>query len=397
MRMRFVTLLVLSLVVAGCQKDGKAPPSQQELAAVRWNAARAAVLGSLARSQLDSGNFDKCRQTLEEALALDPQNAKIRVLYAKLAIEQGQLDVADRELTLARGIDPNDAEVDYLAGIVYQRWQKPQMAYDLYASAAEKDPKEVAYLMAQAEMLVVLGQPEKALSLLRSRVVDFHTSAPLHHAIGQLSVTQREYASAVESLRHASVLAGDDETIREHFAMSLYYNGQYREAAEQVTRLLRDEKNQKRAELYVILGECQLHLGRTRDARGSFDTASTLDPSSAETWLSLTKTALRLDDTRRAELALRKAMALAPESHETQLMLGYLRLRQDMMPEALAAFEQASRMDPHDPMAVCMAGYVLEKMGRTDHAVQYYARALRLKPDDELASRLMAAIDAGER
>ena len=57
----------------------------------------------LARDQYQSGNFDKCRSTLNEALRIDPKNARLHVLSAKLAIEQAQLETADRELRARAG------------------------------------------------------------------------------------------------------------------------------------------------------------------------------------------------------------------------------------------------------------------------------------------------------
>lgn len=390
-------LLALVLVLVGCQSDGARRPTPKEAAQKRWASARASVLGSLANDQLQAGNFEKSRKTLEEAQKLDPENSQLRLLYAKLAIEQSKLDEAERELAVARKLAPANAEADYLSGVVYQRWQKPQTAYDYYSSAAAKDQKEVAYLLAQAEMLVVLGRSEEALKLLQGRLEEFSTSAALHDAIGQLLISQADYGPAIDALQQASVLAGDDEGIREHLAMAYFYARQYRESDDQITRLLKNEKNAKRAELHLTLGECQMNLGQTREARNSFDTAARLDPSSAAAWLSLTKAALQLDDIPRAELALRKAVALSPEQVETQLMVGYLRLRQQRLSEALTAFQRASVLDGRDPVSVCMVGFVLEKMGHADQAIEYYGKALRLKPNDELATKLMASVETGER
>ena len=78
---------------------------------------------------------------------------------------------------------------------------------------------------------------------------------------------------AVEVLRQASVLATDDNGIREHLAFAMFYNKQYRDASNLFTRLLKDPANQKRAELYLALGECQLQLHKPADARASFESA----------------------------------------------------------------------------------------------------------------------------
>jgi tetratricopeptide (TPR) repeat protein len=255
----------------------------------------------------------------------------------------------------------------------------------------------LAYILAKAEMLVALDRPEEAVTLLKEKVVYFEHSAAIRDAVGQLLAAQGRYAEAVDMLRQGSILASEDNSVREHLALALYYAGQYREAADVLSRLLKDVTLCGRADLYSALGECQLHMGRLREARASLETAASLDASSAGVWLSLAKVALRSDDLKRGELSLKKALTLEPGLGEANLVLGYLRLRQGgRLGDALEAFRKASALDQGDTLSLCMAGYVLEKMDRADQAVTYYARALKINPRDELATQLMAHLEMRE-
>src|SRR5205085_7305503 len=140
---------LLSLALAGCQITQN---SDQKVAARReWNGARSAVLASLANEQYKTGNFDQCSKTLNEALSLTPDSEPLHLLAAKLAIETGKLDKADQELKIARQYNRNDPETYYFSGVVYQRWQKPQLGMEFYQQAAAGAPAAVAYIMAQAE------------------------------------------------------------------------------------------------------------------------------------------------------------------------------------------------------------------------------------------------------
>jgi superkiller protein 3 len=396
MRMnRLLVVAVVGLLLAfagplGCSQDKR---TQKEQATQQWNSTRAAVMYSLAKDQYQNGNFDKCRQTITTAERMDPKNAQVRVLSAKLAIEQGQLELAEKELAIAREADPKEAEADYLSGVVCQRWQKPEQAYEFYTSAAEKAPNELPYVLARAEMLVTMDRTTEALALLQEKVVFFEHSAAIRDATGQLLVQQGRYADAVEMLRQASILATNDNLVREHLAMAEYFNKQYREASENFTRLLKDEKNQKRGDLYLAQAECQLQLGKPRDARASFEIASRLNPSSVQAWSGIAKAALQGSDLKRADLALRRAVALDGNSAETQLLLGYLRLKENKLTESLAAFQRASQIDRTDTVSLCMIGYVLEKSGQGSKAMEYYGRALKLKPNDEMARQLMASVN----
>jgi tetratricopeptide (TPR) repeat protein len=392
-----VPALVLAMASAvGCDSSTYKNKTQHEKAKLQWNAARASVMATLAQDQYKNGDFDKCRTTINDALKLNPENPQLHILSAKLAIEQGQLEVAERELQQTQRIDPNNAEGYYLSGVVYQRWQQPQRAFECYSLACEKNPNELAYLMAKAEMMVAMDKPHDALLLLQEKVVFFEHSGAIRDAVGQLLVREKRFPEAVDMLKQASILAEDDNSIREHLALGLFFNKQFRESADVLTKLTGNEKYAKRGDLFLTLGECHLQSNRPREARAAFETATQLMPGSASAWLSLGKAALELNDLKRAELCLKKSTAIEPRSSEASLLTGYLRLKQNRLDDALLAFRTASALDREDPVAVCMAGYVLEKQGKPEQAMKYYAKALKLKPGDELATRLMASIDARE-
>lgn len=389
-----IPILLLIAVIAGCQQSNQKP--SKEIATEHWNAARGGVLLSLARDQYQCGNFDKCHDTLVQALKFDPANAGLHLMSGKLAIEQGQLESAERELKLARDLDPKSAEADYLSGVIYQRWQKPQVAYECYTSASQKSPAELAYVLARTEMLVALDRSPEALAILEEKLVYFEHSAAIRDAVGEMLVQQGKYAEACSMIREASVLTPEDLNIREHLALALFYAKEYCEAAVVLPKLLQDPAYATRPDLQTTLAECQFQLGRWRDARDSYDAASRLEPSSPTIWLGLAKCAMQLNDTRRAELSLKKCTALDPTGAEPRILLGYLRLKQERYDEALVEFQKANSQDHGDTLSLCMIGFILEKQGRNDEALHYYGQALKLKPNDELATKLMAEVNVRE-
>ena len=383
------TVAVL-LATGGCQ-NGKAKSKQQ--ATLRWNKARAGVMYSLANDQFRAGNLEQSRKTVDGALKLDPQNPVLRVLSAKISLEQGQLEMAERELEQARKVAPNLAEAYYLSGVVFQRWQKSQTAYEFYTAAADKSPAELAYVIARAEMLVALDRSNEAISLLQEKVNYFENSPAIRDAYGQLLTQAGRHTEAVEMFRQASMLSDEDTAVKERLALALYYDKQYVEAADVLGKLLETEQYKDRADLLAALGQSQLHVGKPREAKRSFETATQKDPSSQQTWLGLAKAAMECNDFKRSELALKKSYSIDPSAPDSHLLLGYLRLRQSRYKEALSAFQKASSKDAKDTVSICMIGYVYEKTGKKDLAMEYYGKALQLRPNDQLASRLMAGVD----
>ena len=59
-------------------------------------------------------------------------------------------------------INANEPEPYYLLGMLYQRWQKPEVACDYYKQAWVKKPEEVRYLLATVEMQISMGQTDEA-------------------------------------------------------------------------------------------------------------------------------------------------------------------------------------------------------------------------------------------
>lgn len=379
----------------GCAKDQK-KLTQREQSKLRWNSARAAVLLNLAKQQFEAGAHEQCRKSLTQALALDQKNVRIWILAAKLDIEESRLEAALQDLEMGKAADEKNAEVYYLLGVVNQRWQKLEAALEMYKTAAEKQPQEAAYVLAQAETLVALDQVPDAIAVLQGKLSAFDNNATLRDALGQLFVQQGEFAEGAGMLRQASLLAPDDQTIREHLALALFYDKDFAGAAPTLERLLKDEKYSTRVDLVTAYGECLLQNGRPREARDQFDRAAELDGNSVTAALNLAKVSLQLNDPKRADVAVRKALALDPKNSEVQLTLGYLRLRQEKLDDALSAFRKASILDPNDVVSLCMAGVVLEKQGRGTEAMSCYTRALKLRPNDELATTLMAQIQPNE-
>jgi Tfp pilus assembly protein PilF len=384
-----VAVAVLGLCLTACQSNRAKP---KEEAMKRWNQARSSVLASLADRQYRSGEFDQARKTVDQAIQLTPASASLHVLSARLAMEQGQLELAERELKQAQTLDPKNAEADYYCGIVYQRWQKPQIALQFYTSASENAPTEPAYLLARAEMLVNMDRSDEALALLQGKLAYFEHSAALRDAVGSIFMNQGRYQQAAAMFRQAGIFADDDQGIREHFALALYFDKQYRPAVPVFERLMTDETRQKRPDLQLAMGECLMRADRPRDARDHLQIAARLDGTRPGVWTSLAQVEMMLNDDARARISLQRALSLNPASNQANLLMGYLSMRKDKLDNALAFFQTACKSDPSDATSLCMVGYVLQKMGRAGAARQWYAAALKLQPRDELASKLLAGI-----
>jgi len=389
MRFSAVTLALVLAAATGCNNKNQQKIEAQQ----RWNNTRASILLGVAQDQYKAQDFDKCRETLSKALAMAPDSPQLHTLAGKMEIELGHLEIAENQLEIARKFGPAEPEPYYLSGVIYQRWQKPQTALEFYRQAAERAPTELPYVLAQGEMLVALNRVPEALALLQSKVSYFENSPAIRDAVGQLLVQNGKYADAIRMFRQASILSEKDDGIRERLAMAYYYNKQYKECAEVLSKLTTTDAYSKRADLLQLQGECQLTIGDSHGAARSFTAATEINGYSAKLWQDLGRAVLDSGDLKRAEYALRRSIGLDAKISETQLLMGYVQVREKNFDAALKSFKTASSLDNSDTTSLCMIGYTLAKMGREHEAARYYAQALRIKPNDDMASELMAQID----
>ncbi len=383
-RLTWCVILTLCLSLAACGQTKK----KQEVYD-KWNAARASVQGNLAAEQYKNGNLPDARKTINEALKLEPKNVAYRLLSAQIYIEAAALEAAQGELDTIRALDPKNAQADYFSGIVYQRWQKPNVALDYYAKASEKSPAELSYLMARAEMMIQLGQAAEATSLLEGRLAYFEHSGSVRDMLGGLYLQRDRVKDAVAIFQQATILSPDDPEIREHYIRALFRAQQYQNCIQEITALTKDEAFAKRADLRLLLGECYLQLDNARAAKPEFETAADRSPNLVVAWLGVAKASIRLNDLDRCEAALKRALSLDPQNPQVYIALGYLRMKQNLNSDAITALEKAAQLDPKDPVSLCLLGLLHERAGKKDLAMEYYAKALQIKPDDELARSLM--------
>ncbi len=383
----FASLTITTIALLGCDGGGLTP-NQKSQANKQWNDARAGVLASLANDLYKEGSLDKCETTLDQALRLAPDSAALHLLAAKVSIEQNNLDLAEEQLADTHRLDPKNAEADYLQGVVLQHWQQFENARAAYALAVTKNPTELSYVLAEAEMMVALGKPSAALELLQSKTLVFEHSGVIRDTIGQLLIQQNRCDEAIPELREASLLSADDPTIREHLAFALFTDKRFAEAAGCFEALVKDPDYPKRADVRSALAKCQSELHRYADARSNYLLATQINPLCCGYWLGLAKTAIELNDLAGAEQAVRHAIEADSSSSAAQCLMGYVNVKQNRLVEALAAFRGAAAIDPSDSVSVCMEGFVLSKCGHPTDAKALYARALQLDPRNTLAARL---------
>ena len=177
---------------------------------------------------------------------------------------------------------------------------------------------------------------------------------------------------------------------------------------------------------WCLLAQCQLSLGRTRDAERSARRAIGTDPREEWGHRLLSVALSRRGKNRAAVRACQAALELEPERAEALHLLGALRLAQrrrreaerlaarnvQLNPHHELAWQSASdaalarrrwadaerharqglAIDPHDADLALNLGRALSKQGRTGEAGEAYAAAARSNPTDQRPRRALGRL-----
>ncbi|MDH3584178.1 MAG: tetratricopeptide repeat protein [Phycisphaerae bacterium] len=386
------TAAAVMLWCSGCASS-KGMVNHKAMAKQRWTEARSRIIFSMARQEFEVGDLDKAAKSLAQAMEADPENSEFHELAARIYLERGQLERAHRRLTTAIELEPNRSSAHYLMGILLQRWQRYDAALAEYQLAYEHERDDVSGLLAAAEMLVKLRRLDDAAGLLEDKLVYFEHNAAIRVALGQISMLQRDFASAVKLFREASLLAPDKLELVEQLALAEYAAGESEDAIYHL-KLLRDRSEQYagRLDLGLALADCYLAINHARAAREELMNLAHAHPQSVDVWIKLAQAAWVLEDTVRVQQAARRITAMAPRRFEGYLVKGMVEGREGRSESALAHFELASRLAPDNALPVVLKGMTLERAGKVDAAIEAYKAALQISPGDARARQLLAAL-----
>ena len=161
-----------------------------------------------------------------------------------------------------------------------------------------------------------------------------------------------------------------------------FQRGYFDQAAASFQIAVRDDPSS--AEAYYGLGSAHLNLGKTAEARESFERATKLRASYPDTlansWNNLGLLATREDRTDEAVRCFQEAVRLSPDHLIALNNLGNAYRLQKNWDEARKTFERALAVSPGDPEANYGLGMVFAQANDTAHAYEYLQRALTSRP-----------------
>jgi tetratricopeptide (TPR) repeat protein len=286
----------------------------------RKDTAPAAILERLAALYEEQGRFKDARQTLTRELDLaDRPSAALLTQLSKIAYKQEDLEGALGYLAHARDLEPGNAAIHFLFGLICIELKLPPEAEESLREAVRLDPQDPYYSYALGAVMLERRNPDGAIQYFRifseARKQDPRGSFALGVAYfdaGQVAAARSEFESIVKegqtragALLYLGRLALREENLAEaakHFEGAIHANSQI-------------------AEPYIELAVVQIRRKEYQAAEQNLNNALRLSPDNYQANFNLLFLFKRTNDSRAEEQARRLgALQRAGEERERMLM-----------------------------------------------------------------------------
>jgi len=283
-----------------------------------------------------------------------PDDRGLRLNYARLLLQQRQLDAAREQFRILASQAPEDWEILLSTGLL-------DLEMENYASAIGIFERMLAARQNEDDSHFYLGYARQQLGEIDAAIGNF-----------------RQVRQGVENF-----LPAQQQATR--LALQL---GRFDEAHDWLAGLSRGSS---RLEIQFIDMESAILLqeGHPRRALELLDRSLNRYPNHADLLFARVFAHDSLDDLAGAEADLRQIIRMQPENARALNHLGYMLAdRSDRFAEALALIERAIAVEPDDPAIIDSLGWAQYKLGMLDEALDNLRRAYAAFPDHEVAAHL---------
>lgn len=419
-----LTILLCPAITFGCQSLLRLHPSDP--AAQRWDHVRGRVKFRLARQQYHAGQFAEAVKTISESLVEDPSQTDAYVLLAESNLELGKPASAEAALQRAVAAGLQSADLTYMQGVVHELRGQKEEALTAYRRARQSDPREVDFLVAEAECLVVLNRPKEALQLLDANLDvlddDGSVAALAAHVAALLgdsdaAIKRYRQALALDAVRAAA--GASSEFPMSSRASHASPAGAARRSFAGFTSLVSPRSNGSevpiRARETVIDPDYRLvaeEMGRLLAAAGRCEEALAVlgpllnrgdqvgeipgrNPEAAEDGVVRAAVAtchLQMGDTGLAKQTIDPYAAAHPEDAHAQLLLAKAAIGENDFITALRALRLAEQQGADVPEVWLVRAAINWKRGRLGVAAADLYDVLQNRPEDTEAHCLLAEV-----
>lgn len=387
------TGLAISILLTGCAGHGKHTAEFKEQATERMSAVKAATQWDMAHQQFLAGDLDKALRTVDNSISIHDGVCKSHLLRGRIMLELDRLESAIVSLEHASALAPQNPEPFYYLGIVNERLSDAEEALRMYDTASTLDPANPQYVLAAAEMEILLDRLDDAESRLSVASSTFEHNAGVRQTLGHIAMMRGDIETAEMHFEEACLLGPDDPGLLEDLARAQCNAGDFASAEYTLRRLHNIVDDKQGVERMMV--QCLIALDRPVEARDMLIRRVNSDAgnSDVESWIDLGGVCLRIGDRYRLRQAGSRVTNMAPERPDGYMLTAWWHHLEGRSDEAVRILERAARITGQVSDLAILQSLILRENGDSEAADRVLTRARNADPSNVHLARLMEAIE----
>lgn len=279
-------------------------------------------------------------------------------------------------------IYPEEADIHYHSGFLFNKQQKLDDAIKHLKLAVELNPRHAEALELLGEILQENQQWSESARILQQATTLKKHNKWSHYNLGKALENQQKWQEAVTAYQQA--LAIDPQLTIASQKLEKIVHRESRQKFKSQLDLAIEQKSQSPKE-FLALGDNFFGLQMWQEAEIAYIKASELDPSQVWSFYNLGRVLVKQNKTNQAIEAHYRAINAVPEFPDVYPTIGDLLYEQRRWQEAKKAYLKAVEFYPHIAWYQYNLGRTLLELKDTDNATKAYLNTIEIDPDFLLA------------
>ena len=305
-------------------------------------------LATLLQHKQDAASAEK---SYKQALRADIDHRDARYRLGMLLIDQNRKSEAMTELEQALKQAPEDPQMQSaLSTIWFEQYQTnfQQMA-DQYKQAIATNPNDAQLYFSLGGVYDELSRVTDAAAQYRQALERDPTHAEANYKLGMIERNLERPASAIKLYRQAIKYRTEQKRAHFYLGEMLLQQKNFKAAAEAFSQAVKAEPNHVQS--YAKLGNAHMRAGNHQDALIAYYQYSQLNKKDAHPHLEIGKAYLEMGLEKQAMTAFEKSIQVEPSYADGHIAIGDLFKSQNFTIKAGQAYKQALRISPDHPRA----------------------------------------------
>lgn len=291
---------------------------------------------------------------------------------------QGQLAEAGAMYQQILVQDPKNMDALRLISVLHEQKGDVQSATDFARQMVALKPKQVAYYLHLANLLLTASQVDEAISWLEKAVKIDRRNMDVHLLLGDACQQDRNYIGALQHYQRALQLDRSVPDVYNNMGNTQLALGNQTEAIEQYKKAISLKPDY--VEAHFNLGNAQRQFGNLPEAIGSYQKAIELDPYFYRAHGMLGLVAKNMNNYDHAEAFYRQCLAIQPDDGSTLSNLAIVLAEQDRIDEAMEIYQQLVQKHPDHPDILSDFALTIIDKGYFDRAMVMFEALAQQNP-----------------